>query len=521
MEKTSLTRSNIFTLGFLLVLTLFLRLWNLTEFQYWSDDDQLFWSIVRHIAIDKHPSLVAPNVATSTALGAIFHYLASIWMWTVNFNPLKIHFLGNLFAVASVIALFMAGKIIGGTKTGFTAGFLYATSFLASLFDRRFWPLSPNVFLVTLGVISLIKIVKGDSRYFPVLAIPIGLAFNSDPTLAIMIPAVVFVLLVIRPKIKKIHLWAFVGILFIFLLPILLFDIRHKGENIKSLIGFVNQQSKSEDRKVGWETNIIYDQLQHFSYFFAVSPSKNADAYLCFCRLDGHRTIIAPFIILLLLVTFLIHVAKTKNRDELVLICFLGSYFLGIFTFQKILGGTPQLFHSLVMLPVIFLMSSLIVTQNKLLLFPILLLLFLINLQSLAKSGFKYPLWKKMELVKEITAQLPDKENFSLYYSGDVLLAGGGWTALFISSGYVPETGSLYQYWGHPFEAYGLYPKSFSAQEQETIVVLSENPVVARDNKTIDIIKKGNVYAIIYDNRQKWFDATHDVEKLYQPKYFD
>jgi hypothetical protein len=122
-------------------------------------------------------------------------------------------------------------------------------------------------------------------------------------------------------------------------------------------------------------------------------------------------------------------------------------------------------------------------------------------------SNFKYPLINKIKLVNSTIKNIPDKDNFSLYYSGDVLLAGGGWTSLFTYRGYTPVSGNLSLYWGHVYESYGLYPKPFATTDPSTVVILS-----SIDNKPS---------SVIYNNNKGKFNYKIDIEGLYQPKYFN
>lgn len=482
---------------FLLVLAFFFRLWKLKSFQYWSDDEQILWAIVRHLVIDKHPSLVIPNSALGLSFGPLFHYLVAPWYWIIKFDPQKILLLGNLFTFFNVILIYAAGNLLGGRKVGFAAGFLYAVSFLSSLFDRRLWALSPNIPLVLLGTISLIQVVKGKSKYIFLLVIPIVFSVNSDPSLGIIALASIFTFLILKPKIQKKYIMYSVLLGILLLSPLIFFELRHSGQNIRSLssLKLENYQKESDP--------LFPSQLKNFSRFFFAQGSNTAEAYFCYCKPDDKVSPVLILAVSAMIAAFIFRAIKNKDKGKGELILVLVSYLTGIYVFKTFLGGNPAFFYSVTIFPILFLMAGVVISDIKYL--PLLLLpsLLLANFYSLYHSSFKYPLSKKMEVVEQTIKKIPDKNNFSLYYSGDILVSGGGWTALFMSKGYTPSKGSLSAYWGHVYESYNLYPIPFSLEEPQTVVVISQG-----DSK-------------VYNNEGKWFNPAVYIENLYQPKYFE
>lgn len=513
-------RIDFFLITILVILCLFFRLSRLESFQYWSDDDQLMWLTLRHIIVDKHPSLVSVNVATGAGLGPLFHWLSTPWFWINNLNPQKILLAGNLFAVLSTVAIYIAGRMIGGRIIGFNASFLYSVSFISSLFDRRFWVLTPDILLVTIAIISLIKISQGDSRFLYLLVFPIAFAFNSDPTLGIVILASFLFILIIRPKLEKRKITLSFILLLILALPLIIFEIRHSGQNFQGIKRFISEQT-SQERKVTLQKPFLIFQFENFSRFFYIRPTNTADIYLCYCEFDDKRPALFAIIVGIFLVLFFIITIKEKKESYLILLLFLFSYIIGIIIFKELFKGSVHFHYSLVISPILFLIVAILLTKRKILLFLTLPILFIINLNTLQKSNFKYPIRDKIAIVKQTISKLPADKNFSLYHSGDVLLASGGWAALFMANGHVPNKGSFSMHWGHVYETYNLYPIRFSSKEPETVVVLSERELEKKGQfRVIDVLQQGQIYSIIYDNSKSWFIPEASLEKLYQPKFF-
>lgn len=491
----------------LLFISLFFRLIKFHDFQYWSDDEQLLWFIIRHIVIDQHLSLAVPNVATGIGLGPLYHYLIAPWYWLVNFDPQKILLLGLLFSTSSLISIYILGLNLGGRKVGFLAGFLYSSSFMSSLFDRRLWALSPNIFLVTIGTLALIKIVRGDSRYLYLLIIPVIFTFNSDPSLGVIILSAITTFVIFHPRLVKKHLMISLLSIFLFLSPLVIFELRHQGQNFRSFIQFITQQKELKTQQVITD-NILYLQIDNFSRFLFVPQTQISDIYFCYCKLNDKIPFIIKIFIAFCFLIFLNY--ARKNKQYLILLIPLISYFLGILLFKEIFKGMPAFFYSVTISPLIFIIISIVLAQKKILMILFIPLFFISNLNSLLNSSFKYPLRDKINVVRKTINQLNSRSNFSLYYHTDILIAGGGWTALFVANGYTPNKGNLSLHWGHIYDAYKLYPLNFTNKDPDTVIIISEKIEQQKFKQEItNKINFGQILSTIYNNNEMWFNPYY------------
>jgi 4-amino-4-deoxy-L-arabinose transferase-like glycosyltransferase len=511
-------KSNLYPIVLLTLIGLFFRLWKIKSFQYWSDDEQLFWYTVRHIIVDGHPSLVVVNTALGISLGSLYHLLISPWYFLTKFNPQLILLLGNVFFIASLLAIYKAGNLIGGRKTAFIASFLYSASFISSLFDRRLWALTPNFLVTTLSIIALFGLTSGKKKYLYLLLPAFILPFNSDPSLLVALIASIAAIILLKIKFGRKHLVTFTLFLLILLSPLIIFEIRHGGQNIKSIQNLIT--SKNPDTKRDTNSLFLVDQLGYFSRFIYSRPSKTSEIYFCYCNIEDNKNILPTVISTLIIMFFIFKTIKSKDKKDIILTIFLITYVSGTFLFKTALSRNSEFFYSLVISPIVFLIfAKTLSIKNKLVLAILLTFYLALNLHSLTNSKLKYPLEEKIKLTEAVTNQFNLNENFSLYYSGDIFLAGGGWTSLFTFKDETPVQGSLIKYWGHAYLSYGLYPKEFSKIEPPTVIILSEN-ATAINLPVKNQGKVGNVYATIIDNRKKLFNPDINVEKLYIPKYF-
>lgn len=515
---------DIFLIFILIAISIIFRVIKLNDFQYWSDDEQLLFYTLRHIVVDHHSSLVTPNVALELSMGPIFHYLLIPWYLLVDFKPDRILLFGIFFSSISVILMYITGFILGGRLVAITATLLYSTSFMSSLFDRRLWHLSPNVILILLSLFSVLKIVKGDSKYILPLTLSAIFSFNSDPSIGIIVISAFLIFIIYRPKIKKIYLLSSF-IFFVFAIsPLIIFDIRHQGQNLESVLNLITRISSTTNQKVTNDQNIITEQVDNIARFFYVYPTNVADAYFCYCLFNDRKNSILNLAVYLIFLFFIIYAVKEKKRNYFILIIFLFFYILGLQIFEYKLNGLAKFSYSVTISPIAFIVAAIIFSRLKGILYIILPIFFILNFNTLVNSSFKYPLKDKLIMVNKTTKQLPENTNFSLYYSGDILLAGGGWNSLFTQRGFSPKKGSLTIHWGHIYNSYNLYGVNFTHQEPETIVVISEknldqeNMIIRQNLKNQDTV--GKVHSFVLNNNLGEINYLNIVEDLYQPDYF-
>lgn len=526
MELKNLLKNNdLRLLAILLTVGIIFRFYKYYSLQYWSDDEQLLWYIIRHITVDKHPSLVVPNVALEIGLGPLYHYLLTPWFFLTNLNPQNILILGNLIGLINIILIYFVGKLIssGSTKVAFLAGLIYAASFMISLFDRRLWALTPDITLVLLSLIAFIKILNKKSGFIYLLIPAFVFQFNSDPSLATISLVLIVFLVMFRNLIKKSSLVVFMIISLILLSPIIIFEIRHQGVNLKSFANFLQESSVKQIRADVGQRNFILSEIENFSRFFYSKPTSSSEAYFCYCYLDDYPHSLLILSVFLSLVLFAYLTVKTKNRNYLILVIFVVSYLIGKYLFQIVAKGYPVFFYSIVISPILILIIAILIARfNKVFYFLFIVFFLTLNLQTLLTVDFKFPLKDKLKLAKIVQEELVGvgAEKYSLYYSGDILVNSGGFTALFNYFGQPPVKGNISSQWGHHYQTFELYPLKFEDQEPDYVVVISKNHHKENLKYIYANIKVGKLSATIYNNQMKWFYYPLHIENLYQPNYF-
>lgn len=510
-------RKEIIQLGLLIIISLTFRLWGLSNFQYWSDDEQLQWFALRHILVDKHLSIVFPNEALGINLETWYIWSLVPWAWVVNLDPSKLLWFGNFWGLLSLIAIYFAGISLGGRRVGFLAGLIYAGSFMMSLFDRRLSHLSPDVLMVTLGIIALVNLVKGNYKYFYLITVPLIMSLNSDPSIGVVALSMVLTLLVFHPRMYLKQSLVILAVGAVFLSPLIIFNFKHNFQDIRNMTQTLSRIG-NHSSGVALDSNLFVKQFNNLSKYFYLPPTKTADVYFCYCQDKLTSLSIGGFMVMVLLVVFGGLAYRQKQKVGGVLIIFICSYLIGIIFLQLISVGNSSFHYSIAASPIIILMVAIVVARRRYLAVGLSILFLIVNFWSLINSGFKYPLADKVRLV-ESSLPLIAGRDVSLYYSGDVLLAGGGWTSLFGYYGIFPQKGSLDRYWGHLYRSYHLYPRGFTSEEPSTVVLVSENDLYQNSRHKEQAINYNHAWMIILDNSQKWFYPEASLEKLYQPDY--
>ena len=218
------------TLVAVVILSLFLRLFNLNSLFHFTMDEELVAFRALGLFSYHRPFLIGGISPLQIHLPPYFYYLASLLLWPFKFNPAGWGVSGALLGGITTVVLFGFARRLTNARTALIAAALYATSQAAVFADRHFWPLSLNPLLTLLSLIFL------KSKNYWALIATLVLAITADPSnlpLALVMAGVA----IWRnyAKWKQIGKPFLTGAL-VFLTPLILFDLRHQGENVKGIV---------------------------------------------------------------------------------------------------------------------------------------------------------------------------------------------------------------------------------------------------------------------------------------------
>ena len=500
----------------ILVTSLFFRLYHNQFLQFWSDDEALHAAVVQRMLITKRPALVSPQPTLGTSIGAGFHLLSAPLFLISKSNPTSILTIFSLVGLITAYLIFLLGKAVKNRSTGLTAAFLYSASFFASLYDRRWWPITLTPLLATLTLLLAIRMFKsGKTHYLPYLIAITASALHGAPAMIMIGLFTIVSLISFRIVPAKIHLTISAAIVLIAVSPLLIFEIRHPGTIISPLLQTISRQKSigvNRLETVNHSAKIILDTV---TLLFFPAVTQNAETFLYPQQTHFNALTLITIPLVFFLIFFpLVRTSPVKKSpisiSLKVIYIYIATFIIGSLTFSLVYRHPMQRVYLTLLFPAIFVLISYSLTiLNKLnrFILPGFLLLFLaINSFALAASRFRFPLSIRQQAVNSAIGQIGNN-NFSLYAVGNPYLESGGFSRLFSLAGR-PPTKSYDDAWlGWYFRTHGLYTTTPSLEDQKFIVVISSSsgptlfPKNILSEKIFDSLK-----LTILDNSTNWFN---------------
>lgn len=505
----------------LLIIVIFLafvfRFYNVPQFQFWTEDEGTSALEVRKMIMEKKPVLITHNSNLGASLGPYFHYLSVPLFLVAKLNPQIILAVTGILGVITTFIIFQIGRNAKDIPLGLTAALLYSSSFVTGLFDRRWWTLSLNPILAAVSIYSIYQIKTKKYIYIIPLAVAIGFASHADPSLAIIAFSAILSFLLLRiPLFKKEYLLV-IFVFLLFILPLALFELRHPGAIVHPLIQSINNNSSQAQnplfiiKDLATKTSIIFSNLTFpkvtdFAETYIVSGfSKNNGLF------GPYITPAILFLLSLYPIVKLLRKEVSENEKVLLTVSytFISSFFIAIILYA---GFSQKLIHQnyfTVIFPAFFILIAFTlvkIDKSKKILFAFLIIYLSANTIALTKSSFKYPLYQKVQMVKQLSQKV--EGDFSFYAPGDAYFMGGGYTTLFVLENKTPKRSFTYDYYDWIYKAYSLYNITPDTSDQKQIAIISQKPQSFEKSKIIYSARINNLYGLVLDNSSLWFDQS-------------
>lgn len=332
-----------------------------------------------------------------------FFYFSSILIAVFNFDPIGWGFWGALIGVLSVYLIYKLTKDLFNRQTAYISSILYATSFTAVFFDRHYWPLNLNPFYLLISFLLLKKISKKSIWPYLGLTAVILMSFTSDPSNLPLIIIIVATLFFKKKIINKLFIVKSLSILlFLFLTPLIIFDLRHNWVNLPRVVELFNDKSAftlSLDKIIN-AVLLLPRSLVRFWY----SPQTNLVELHSYCiPYANSRQFDLPIILLIIsiiiLTWFVFYSFKTKKLILKLFSILPFIYLLGIMIFT--IFGFSIFDHYLAgLLPVFAIATAVFISKlPKILAIPLMLLIIFVNILQISKVNNPYGLLYKQQLV--------------------------------------------------------------------------------------------------------------------------
>ncbi len=394
----------------ILFLAAFLRLYQISGYMEFLGDQGRDVVIVRDFLKNGNLFFIGPQTSIGNMyLGPYYYYLIAPFLFLANFNPVGPAIFVALLSVATVALIYILSRHWFDTNTALFAALLYTLSPIVIKYANFSW--NPNImpFFALLFIYFFTKaIFDHHYQYLLYTSLAYIMIINSHYLGLLLLPVTGFYWLIHLLSLKnkptnkkrfiKFSLQA-LGIFLLSLLPQILFDIKHQGQNIKALIKFFAVRQTTVNLKA-------YKAIPNLFPLFSQITSR---------LLGAKNDTFGLYISLVLLIALAIYIyrlikAKKASRPYLnLMIVWYGIGLIGLGLYKQHIYDHYFGF----LFPPVFILAGLFL--SKLVKFrligrilAILSFSFLVII-SLYQNPFRYPPNHQLKTVDKITQSIIEK----------------------------------------------------------------------------------------------------------------
>lgn len=236
-----LLRSPKFFLLIILAIGFFLRVYKPLEFFMYSHDQDLTGWIIKDILVNKHLRLIG-QLTTSPGIfiGPLYYYLQIPFYLITRMDPKGAIVLITIFGVASIFSFYWVFSRIFNKRVGLIAAFIYSFSLYIVFIDREVVPTTPVMLWSVWFFYGIYLLLKGKSKGYLLLGLLVGLIWNLNLGLAILVPLIPIAQFLSKKKLNFKHIFLG-GLVFVLTMsPFFVFEARHNFQQTKAIILSVN-----------------------------------------------------------------------------------------------------------------------------------------------------------------------------------------------------------------------------------------------------------------------------------------
>ncbi len=222
----------------------FYHLENVSGFDY--DQETAAWW-VKSLLVDHKISAIGQEISVGGIhIGPWYYYLLSLFYWLFKLDPLAASVMTTLFSVLTMILVYRVGRALFNRQTALLSLLIYALSYRVIFYDHTTSPSNFSMLLSLLLLYSVIQVHKGKLIWVVVLAFASGLAFSVHPTVVLLIPSAIFLILnTLRGKrlANKVLLMLSVLVFLLVISPLLIFEVRHGYPTLAGIVKLAPETS--------------------------------------------------------------------------------------------------------------------------------------------------------------------------------------------------------------------------------------------------------------------------------------
>ncbi|HEX9008668.1 MAG TPA: glycosyltransferase family 39 protein [Patescibacteria group bacterium] len=236
-----------------LSVALFLRLYRIGDYMTFLGDEGRDVRIVRDIFLKGHMPAIGPQTSVGNMyLGPLYYYMMAPALFLANFNPVGPAIMIALLSVFTIWFTWYVARTWFGKTAAFLAALFFSLSPVSIIYSHSSWNPNPMPFFALLCIWGIYQVWQNHKFFW----IPIvGFSFSAGLQmhyLGLLLAPTLFIFwlltfLKIKDDKKAVSiLWKntfyAIGIFLVMLLPLVLFDIKHQGMNLKAFESFFSDR---------------------------------------------------------------------------------------------------------------------------------------------------------------------------------------------------------------------------------------------------------------------------------------
>lgn len=246
-EGRELRRWELVSIGIVLLVASFLRLYRIDEYMTFLADEGRDALIVRDIVLGKSFPLVGPGTSIGGMhLGPLYYYLMAPPLALSRLSPVGPAVMVAVLGVLTVALLWWFGRRILGRAPALAMTALYALSPTVITYSRSSW--NPNImpFFALLALYGTWRVWRrGSPRWLPAIAVALAFALNSHYLGLLLLPTIgVFLAFsgrVLRPRVVV----AAVCLFLLLMAPTLVYELQNDWVDVRAATRFVFGQGRA------------------------------------------------------------------------------------------------------------------------------------------------------------------------------------------------------------------------------------------------------------------------------------
>lgn len=240
-------QSSTILLILMLLLGLLIRLWHTSDFATFRGDQAIELGSTLDILSGKFTLIGIKTSVSQVRNGAVMYYLLAPFLYLTRGHPVAGAILQTILQLISMVIVYIIGRHFATRRAGLMAAFFVMSSSLLVVFSRQTMLAQYPLIFCTLTLFVALSLARHFSlKWSFFLGVVLGVSLQVHySTLSLLIFSLLFPFIFLRRFILRYFCALAIGI-FLGLVPILVFELRHEFFNTKMLIEYFSTLTQSE-----------------------------------------------------------------------------------------------------------------------------------------------------------------------------------------------------------------------------------------------------------------------------------